>query len=60
MNGDEWAGVCSVAFALILLFCIGGCFAQKYDNLKAEAVRLNFAEYNSTNGQWQWKTNSLN
>ena len=28
--------------------------------LKREAIERNFAEYNSTNGVWQWKTNSAN
>ena len=26
--------------------------------LKREAIERNFAEYNSTNGVWQWKTNN--
>ena len=29
-------------------------------NLKQEAIQLNYAEYNSTNGVWQWKTNLEN
>lgn len=28
-------------------------------NLKKEAIELNYADYNRTNGVWQWKTNSV-
>jgi hypothetical protein len=31
---------------------------QKVIDLRSKAISLNFAEYNSTNGVWQWKTNS--
>jgi len=30
--------------------------SRAYQN---EAIKLNHAEYNSTNGLWQWKTNSV-
>lgn len=29
--------------------------AVKSEEMKAEAIRRGFAEYNSTNGVWQWK-----
>jgi len=28
-------------------------------DLKVEAIQLNYAEYNSTTGVWQWKTNVI-
>ena len=32
---------------------------QKNQTLQQQAISLNFAEHNPTNGVWQWKTNSL-
>jgi len=29
------------------------------DVLKQEAIRLGYADYNSTNGNWEWKTNNF-
>lgn len=41
--------------AILLIFAI---FQLEYlKQLRQEAVRLGFAEYNSTNAVWQWKTN---
>lgn len=28
-------------------------------NLREQVISLGYAEYNSTNGNWQWKTNSI-
>ena len=45
-----------LVFILGLFFFAGRVEGSK---LKEEAIKLNFAEYNSTNGVWQWKTNSV-
>lgn len=31
-------------------------FNENIGSLKREAIERNFAEYNSTNGHWQWKS----
>jgi hypothetical protein len=42
-------------------FLLGACIAvamliiAPVPAIKREAIEHNFAEYNSTNGQWQWK-----
>jgi len=42
--------------AIIVLAIIGGRTGdEKIKQFQTEAVALNFAEYNSTNGVWQWK-----
>lgn len=32
-------------------------FSIELRGIKQEAINNNFAEYNSTNGNWQWKMN---
>lgn len=51
----------------LLLAIVLGMFMAKtsidrinHENLKKEAIQLNHAEYNRTNGNWQWITNSVN
>jgi hypothetical protein len=55
-----------ISLVLTMCACVVGIFIginttnTKFQGLQKEAVQLNFAEYNSTNGVWQWKTNSVN
>jgi hypothetical protein len=56
MTKDDFVGGSMIIFCLLLtgaLFTMDGKSA-----LKREAIERNFAEYNSTNGVWQWKTNN--
>jgi len=55
-------------FLLVMFgFCIAGRIWQPSDfkrgdeikSLKQQAITLGYAEYNQTNGIWQWKTNSV-
>jgi len=41
----------SLASVIICAVFISG----KYVNFKREAIERNYAEFNSTNGVWQWK-----
>ena len=60
MTKDDFVGGSMIIFCLLLT---GALFtwSAKMDGksaLKREAIERNFAEYNSTNGVWQWKTNN--
>ncbi len=50
-----------VVLLMLIVFCLIGFFAQgsNFDKMRRDAVTLGYAEYNSTNGHWGWKTNSL-
>lgn len=59
---DKPATVAIVAliFTILLLIITAFRFELEKDysrNLRREAISLGFAEYNNTNGVWQWKTN---
>ncbi len=59
MNLDVFKGV---SIGVVLGFLFGGIYVGliSRDNLrdfKREAIKNSFAEYNSINGEWQWKTN---
>jgi hypothetical protein len=46
-----------VAFIMLVLFFLGVLIGGGVINngWKAEAVKLGYAEYHSTTGEWQWK-----
>jgi hypothetical protein len=47
----------------VIIFILGLSLGAIYTRtnyvhpLRREAIALHYAEYNSTNGNWQWKTN---
>jgi len=45
--------ICFILFIVYFTFHI----TSKLQNLRQEAISLHYAEYNSTNGVWQWKAN---
>lgn len=49
----------SVFIALSIGFMLGNVLGiyEERANKHEEAIQLNHAEYNTTNGHWQWKTN---
>lgn len=47
-----------VAGVIVTFIIVGISFGGTIAGLKNEAVKNRFAEYNSTNGNWQWKTNA--
>lgn len=46
--------VMTMIASLALGFSIAGAIFDQ-SNLKKEAIDRGFAEYNATNGNWQWK-----
>jgi len=44
---------------LVIVMILFGVFStlSTRRNLRQEAIQLGYAEYNATNGIWQWKTN---
>jgi len=47
-----------IAFLIAMLIHVSQSVTslnQSVTSLKREAIERNFAEYNSTNGVWQWK-----
>jgi hypothetical protein len=62
MNKEDVENVVSVITSAIIIgamvFFIIWMFRElPITALKREAIERNFAEYNSTTGVWQWKTN---
>lgn len=43
---------------LVCLCCFFIGFSVGHSTLRTEAVKQGYAEYNSTTGNWQWKTNA--
>jgi len=49
-----------MVIGIVVGILAGGFVVAKLQrDLKEEAIQLNYAEYNSTNGNWQWITNSI-
>ena len=50
-----------IGMACTLLGFVGGCYMtaapvmQEKKEMKAQAIQRGYAEYNATNGTWQWK-----
>lgn len=46
-------------FGIFVIFGFGGCvsMAKRCGEIQQEAIQLGYAEYNKTNGTWQWVTN---
>lgn len=56
---DKINDIIIVTMFVLTIFGIIGCrtMGQKTMSLEKQAVILGFAEYNKTNGNWQWITN---
>lgn len=52
MAKDE---IAIMLLCVVLGFCIGGIVFNHDKNIKQEAIQHGYAEYNQTNGNWQWK-----
>lgn len=49
-----------IGVLITLVLVLGFLFSyktQQVHELKQGAIALGYASYNSTNGEWQWKTN---
>ena len=53
MDSDESNFWTLVLFAFLLDAIISGIFVSGH--FKSAAIERGFAEYNATNGNWQWK-----
>ncbi len=58
-NNDCVIFVMAGVIIFILGLSLGAIYTQTnyVHPLRREAIALHYAEYNSTNGNWQWKTN---
>lgn len=60
MYDDNFYEGVIVAILLAWVITVAVLVASRigYDTLRTQAIQRGFAEYNATNGVWQWKTNS--
>ena len=56
-GGILWCLLTGAALFFFLGGILGGCEAKT--KLKSEAIKYGVAEYNQTNGVWQWKPAQL-
>jgi hypothetical protein len=60
---DNDALLYAVMFFGVIVLMVGIiCLKYQVDmktQLKQDAIQLGYADYNATNGKWQWKTNMI-
>jgi len=56
VNDNIISVICGIGMGLCVGFTIGHIYTTAlHIHLKKEAINIGVAEYNSTNGNWQWK-----
>jgi hypothetical protein len=59
-DNEKIASVLPIVFAFGILFIANCNLSDKIKSMKSQAVEYGYAEYNKTNGDWQWTVNKTN
>jgi hypothetical protein len=56
MSNNIIASIITVVFVIIILFFANCALVTYVKTLEQQAIEYNYAEFNRTNGNWQWIT----